>query len=171
MSDNEESSWEEFSKKIKPLHDDHIKELPKTPKEIIINNPPGSKQNLTSKEYNKLKPLEPNDFSALNAADARKLRTGKYIIDATMDLHGFTQDQAIFALEEFIERNFILGKRCLLVITGRGKPDHESVLKAMLPKWLNMPNLREKILTISYADRRHGSDGALYVLLRKKMGI
>ena len=41
------------------------------------------------------------------------------------------------------------------------------VLKQMVPRWLNAPELAGLIASVQPAHARHGGDGALYVYLRK----
>ena len=50
-----------------------------------------------------------------------KLKRGKLEIEGRLDLHGMTQDQARAALNRFIPAMQRQNKRCVLVITGKGK--------------------------------------------------
>ena len=73
------------------------------------------------------------------------------------------------ALEEFLGRAYNAGKRCVLVITGKGTLSQGGgILKNMVPHWLNeLPN-RGRILSFAYAKPRDGGTGALYILLKGK---
>ncbi len=63
----------------------------------------------------------------------------------------------------------LLGKRMVLVITGKGITASKSgVLKESVPRWLNEPSLRRHVLAFDYAEPQHGGEGALYVLLKRK---
>lgn len=95
-----------------------------------------------------------------------KLRRGLYPIDARLDLHGLTQNQAHQALDAFLAGARTRGHRCVLVITGRGLR-HGGTLRAATPRWLDTAPLRPRILAYADAQLRHGGDGALYVLLRR----
>ena len=57
-------------------------------------------------------------------------------------------------------------QRCVLVITGRGALTG-GTLRAMTPRWLDEPPNRPRVLAYAAAQRHHGGDGALYVLLRR----
>lgn len=104
----------------------------------------------------------------LDRATAERLRRGKLPIEGTLDLHGLTQDEAHGALIHFITTAQERGKRCVLVITGKGRsPQSEGVLKRRVPQWLAMPPLRDIIIRAQPAQPRHGGSGALYVLLRR----
>ena len=67
------------------------------------------------------------------------------------------------ALHGFIDGQWAAGRRCVLVVTGKGK----GVLKDAVPQWLNGPLLRMKILSFTYAQRQDGGEGALYILLKR----
>ncbi len=110
--------------------------------------------------------LQPGDTSRIDASIAKQLKNGDYPIDTTLDLHGLTQDEAFEKLKYFIQAAYGLGKRCILVVTGKGL-NGEGVLRQQLPKWLNSPSLQGAILNISQAHIKHGGQGAFYVLLRK----
>ena len=113
----------------------------------------------------------------LDARSAERLKRGQLPIEARLDLHGMTQEDAHAALDHFIGEAYATGKRALLIITGKGlKPrepahpwDHSTggVLKAMTPRWLNEAPNRARVLAITEAQPRHGGSGALYVLIRR----
>ena len=61
------------------------------------------------------------------------------------------------------------GLRCVLVITGRGTTKAAGgVLRAQVPRWLNEPGNRARILAFDYAQPKDGGLGALYVMIRRK---
>lgn len=106
----------------------------------------------------------------LDKNNAKRLKKGQHAIEGRVDLHGMTQEQAHRALNAFIEGAFGAGKRCVLVITGKGLKQDGSVgvLRAAVPNWLNQFPNREKVLAFSYATPKDGGEGALYVLLKRK---
>jgi DNA-nicking Smr family endonuclease len=90
-------------------------------------------------------------------------------IEARLDLHGMTQPEAHRALAEFIGASSAAGRRCLLVVTGRGLgADGPGILKGAVPGWLDKGEFRRQILAVAPAQPRHGGAGALYVLLRRR---
>lgn len=121
--------------------------------------------------------------SGLNAATTRKLWRGKISIDAQIDLHGYGRIEAQTELVKFIEIAHGSGKRCLLVITGKGKhtskeqtpysgaePRHsfnEGVLKSSFPGWMRIPDLQNKIISYCQAPQHLGGGGAWLIYLRK----
>ncbi len=110
-----------------------------------------------------------NPLGGVDRATAERLKRGLRPIDARLDLHGLTQAEAHRALVEFVEACHGCGRRCLLVITGRGLgPEGAGVLKTAVPRWLTESSLRRRILAVAAAQPRHGGAGALYVLLRRR---
>ena len=95
---------------------------------------------------------------------AMRLHRGQMPIQGRLDLHGRIQDDAYRALISFIDSAHATGRRSVLIITGKG----QGVLKNAVPRWLNQPPLRSRILSFSYAQQKDGGSGALYVLIRRK---
>lgn len=101
-----------------------------------------------------------------NREGERKVRRGQVSIDASLDLHGHTQDSAYFALARFIPRQRRLGARCVLIITGKGKRG-EGVLRQRFLQWINSPDANGTVSGFASAHQRHGGGGAWYVFLRR----
>lgn len=95
-----------------------------------------------------------------------RLRRGLVPVEAVVDLHGHTQDEAHRNLEAFLATSQRGGRRCVLVITGKGARS-EGVLRAAVPRWLNQQPNRGRVLAFAYASPAHGGEGALYVLLKR----
>ena len=112
-------------------------------------------------------PLPPLDrFAGVDRATAERVKHGRYPVDATLDLHGLTQEEAHRALVRCITGWRAAGRRCVLVVTGHGRASG-GVLKAAVPRWLAEPDLRRDVLAIAPARPQHGGAGSLYVLLRR----
>ena len=105
---------------------------------------------------------------------AEQLKRGQIRLEARLDLHGLFQDEAHAALAHFLTSCAAAGKRCVLVITGKGSerlgsaPPRPGVLQTAVPRWLAEPALRDTIMGFGPAGRYHGGAGALYVLLRRR---
>jgi DNA-nicking Smr family endonuclease len=98
----------------------------------------------------------------LDRRSAERLRRGERRIEARLDLHGMTQDEAHQALLTFLARSVAAGRRCVLVITGKG-----GVLRSAVPRWLNERPNRPHLLAFMPAQAKDGGAGALYLLLRR----
>ncbi len=118
----------------------------------------------TSKPARELRPGEAVD---VDRRTGERLRRGQLRPEARLDLHGMTADEAHAALADFLRASHSRGKRCVIVITGRGKLG-SGVIRAETPHWLNAPTLRPLILAYAEAQPKDGGAGALYVLLRRE---
>lgn len=114
-------------------------------------------------------PLEPGVSRDMDHHTADRLRRGRVPIDARIDLHGMTQAEAHEALVGMVPHCRNQGRRCLLVITGKGAmTPGGGVLRREAPRWLAEPATARLIVAIQPAHSKDGGDGALYVLLRKR---
>jgi len=108
-------------------------------------------------------------FAGIDRANAERLKRGQHPIESRLDLHGLTQSEAHQVLIEFVEASYRMGRRCVLVITGRGLgAEGPGVLKSAVPRWLGEAGLRRRILAVAAAQPRHGGAGAVYLLLRRQ---
>jgi DNA-nicking Smr family endonuclease len=105
--------------------------------------------------------------AGIDRRSAERLSRGRLPIEGRLDLHGMTQAAAVERLAEFIARAEAAGKRCVLVITGKGLASG-GVLRDQVPRWLNLPPNRARVLAFDYAQQQHGGSGALYVLLKRR---
>lgn len=101
-----------------------------------------------------------------NRGAEKRVRRGQLEIDATLDLHGHTQDTGKAALTRFLHASQKRGARTVIVITGVGRMG-EGVLKRRLPEWLAGKDLAAIVSGFAKAHRAHGGDGAYYVFLRR----
>ncbi|MEM1376958.1 MAG: Smr/MutS family protein [Pseudomonadota bacterium] len=98
----------------------------------------------------------------------RKLAKGRLPIDARLDLHNLTQDQAHQRLLSFLGEAMQRGHRHVLVITGKGMSQNsQGILKKMLPVWLATPPFTHMVSGLKHASRDHGGEGAWYIRLKK----
>jgi DNA-nicking Smr family endonuclease len=105
----------------------------------------------------------------LDRRSAERLSAGRLPIDGRLDLHGLTQAEAVERLATFIAGAHSAGKRCLLVITGKGQARNSAgILREQVPRWLNQAPNRAHVLAFDYARAQHGGTGALYVLLKRR---
>jgi len=122
--------------------------------------------------------LEHGRAAGLDRRSAGRLKRGQLPVEARLDLHGYTQDQAHGELDRFLAESQTRGLRCVLVITGKGTTTGAAtgaatgaggVLRTQVPRWLNEPANRSRVLAFDYA-HKHGGLGALYVMIRRKKG-
>ena len=123
------------------------------------------------------KALEDMEFGGIDRMTLRKFKKEEFAVEAVLDLHGLTEDAAFVKVDEFIPRCFAQGKRCVVIVTGKGYHQAEDdvfavrgVLRHQVPQWLNLPRLRAMILIFKHPSARLGGVGALYILLKRKRG-
>ncbi len=108
-----------------------------------------------------------------------RLKRGQIPIEARIDLHGLSRERAHAGLNAFLARQAALGRRCVLVITGKGRPDWQQpawgseereigVIRRALPGWLGDHPNKDRVLAFSQAQPQDGGAGAWYVLLRRR---
>lgn len=186
LSPEERALWDMVAGRMKPL--DRVR-----PKEPVAAPPPKKpkpkEQSLLQafQVGEKTDPARPHDIlrpvgERLTKAPVQmdhksygKMTRGKLKPEGRLDLHGMTLAEAHPELIAFILGAQAVGKRLVLVITGKGKdrdegyaiPVRHGVLRHQVPQWLALPPLRQAILQVTPAHIRHGGQGAYYVYLRK----
>lgn len=118
--------------------------------------------------------LEDEEYGGIDKSTLRRFKREEFKSESVLDLHGMNENQAFDAVEDFIVRSYNTGKRCVIIITGKGLRTEsddifatKGILKKDVPQWLNLPRLRAMILIFKYASNALGGDGALYILLRR----
>ncbi|MEE2729582.1 MAG: DNA endonuclease SmrA [Pseudomonadota bacterium] len=125
-------------------------------------------ENLLTTEYVDM--VDPHDIIEFKRPGVqegvyRKLRLGKYSVDAVLDLHRRTVEQARKEVFEFIQECNRLGVRTVMILHGKGdRSQQPALLKSYVNKWL--PCL-PAVMAFHSAQRHHGGAGAVYVLLKK----
>jgi DNA-nicking Smr family endonuclease len=96
----------------------------------------------------------------------RKLKQGKYAMDARLDLHRMTAEIAREEVFMFIREAVSYDLRNVLIVPGRGSHSNsqEAILKSYVNKWL--PEFDE-VQAFCSAVPAHGGTGAVYVMLKK----
>ena len=96
----------------------------------------------------------------------RRLQQGAYPIEAMLDLHGLTVEQARHELCQFIADCLKYDVRSALISHGKGHRNKDQIplLKSFLVRWLPM---FPEVMAYHSAQKFHGGAGAVYVLLRK----
>ncbi len=100
----------------------------------------------------------------------RRLKRGDLAVQGHVDLHGMLKDEAKLELVTFLARCRQQGKRCVLVVHGRGlhSKDQVPVLKEALKRWMATDRFARHVLAFSSARPHDGGAGAVYVLLKRQ---
>lgn len=176
LSDDEETLWSSFARSITPLRPAkakpkservaaapmNAKAAPRAPSRAV--SPPVKPP---SKTPPKTPPLSPLDRRL-----KQRLARGRDAIEARIDLHGMTQNEAHARLLAFLRSAQSAGKRIALVVTGKGTQRSDAarergVLRRQVPLWLALPEFRSLVVGFEEAHVSHGGQGALYIRLRR----
>ena len=184
VRDEEAALWQRVARDVEPLAQqadspeddatgDAVPPPPAAARKARKGAPPGAAPAappLPPRRPPALPELDPVAPAGLDRRTARRLKRGQLPVEARLDLHGKTQDQAHDALRRFIRESRMARRRCVQIITGKGSvaSGEGGVLRRMTPRWLNEPALRRHIVAIANAPASGGGAGALYVLLKSR---
>jgi len=120
----------------------------------------------------------PGEFFHTHGLDSgweRNLARGLTHPDFTLDLHGCTLDQAHSRLLHGLTQAKAMGARLVLLITGKPRfaepgerGQKRGAIRAKVIDWLSVSEHALDIAAIRGAHRRHGGQGALYVVLKRR---
>ena len=107
-----------------------------------------------------------------------KIQNKKNFKVRTIDLHGYTLDEANKTIENFVKKAFLNNVNKLIVVTGKGLHSENekdpyvskdlSILKYSVPDFiLKDNNLMSMINEITDAKIEDGGGGAFYIFLKK----
>jgi DNA-nicking Smr family endonuclease len=119
-------------------------------------------------------PPPKGEHRGLDSTWDRKLARGTLAPDFTLDLHGHTLSSAHARLDDGLTQANALGARVVLLITGKPRPaeaadrgHQRGAIRAKILDWLAAGPHAASIAAIRKAHRRHGGDGALYLILQR----
>jgi len=109
-----------------------------------------------------------------------KFQKEKYFKIKSIDLHGYTLDEANKSIQNFINKSYEEKINKLIVVTGKGLHSNNekdpyvskdlSILKYSVPEFIeNNTELMKKIIEIKDAKIEDGGSGAFYIFLKKKL--
>ena len=107
-----------------------------------------------------------------------KLQEKKILKTKSIDLHGYTLDEANKKIEEFINKSFSENVYKLIIVTGKGLHSENEkdpfvskdlgILKYSVPEFIsNNKDLKSKINEITDAKIEDGGAGAFYIYLKR----
>lgn len=115
-----------------------------------------------------------NPGVTLDAGWDRRLSRGLAPPDFTVDLHGHTLATAYARLDGALEQAIRSGARVVLLITGKPprpeseRPHARGAIRDAVGDWLAASRHASAIAAVRNAHPRHGGQGALYVVLRRR---
>ena len=120
-----------------------------------------------------------NSTEKLENKDQKISSTLKRYIEKSIDLHGYTLEEANQKMTSYIEECFLNGVNKISVITGKGlrsknlndpyQSNNLSILKYSVPNFIkNNDQLMSKIISIDFEAVENPSVGNFDIFLRKK---
>jgi DNA-nicking Smr family endonuclease len=105
----------------------------------------------------------------------RRVKGGRIVPDLTLDLHGHTLDTAYDRIMAGIDQARMMDARVVLVIAGRERPvdpadrmAKRGAIRAKLLDWLAASRHADAISAVRRAHIRHGGEGAIYLILKRR---
>jgi len=101
---------------------------------------------------------------SMNPNTQRKLKRGTINLEARLDLHGYTVDEATTAISRWVAHHQARGHKNGIIIHGKGgKLSETSILKQLTSQLLQA---HPSVLAYHSAQPKHGGTGAVYVVLK-----
>ena len=176
MSDNDELDlFREMMADVSPLQQDtvtlsaqHQATEAQLARRLAAQTLSDSDPEYLSLDYAKmLKPDDMVEFKRDGVQDGvfRKLRLGKYDIQARLDLHRKTLREARDEVLNFLRQCQRMDIRSVIIVHGKGeKSNPPALMKSYVATWLEQIS---DVMCFHSALRQHGGNGALYVMLKK----
>ena len=109
-----------------------------------------------------------------------KLSNKKKLSIKSIDLHGYSLDEANNKINDLIKDSYEKGVKKLIIVTGKGLHSQNEkdpyisknlgILKYSVPEYIkNSDDLMSLISQIKEAENEDGGSGAFYVYLKKKL--
>ena len=96
----------------------------------------------------------------------KQLKNGDIRIEANLDLHALTQEQACLQFSNFMTRSYARGLRCVCIVHGKGTRSNQAqpILKNLVNNWLY--EFTDIILGFCSCPPKFGGTGAVLVLFK-----
>jgi DNA-nicking Smr family endonuclease len=117
--------------------------------------------------FHEYKPEESKDEPYDEQIKNRRRKKEPVTVQAELDLHGKTSDEALMRLKSFIESSKRRGFMCVLIIVGKGihSEGGRPVLRSIVETWLNGEG-KAQISKYKNAPPKLGGSGAIEVWLK-----
>jgi DNA-nicking Smr family endonuclease len=177
LTADEAAAWARLAATVRPLAKPRQPAAAASP-EPIVQSPPivrTPKGRVPSARPIPAPPAPPRESQqTLDSTWDRKLARGTVEPEFTLDLHGHTLDAAHGRLDQGLMQAKAMGARVVLLITGKPRPadpadrgSRRGAIRAKVLDWLAAGPHGADIAAVRPAHRRHGAEGALYLVLRR----
>ncbi len=179
LSEAEAALWARLAQTVTPIKGRHHPPLV-TPKkalpQAVQSVQPGQQRPAAPPPVPSRAPsLRPaSQQGGLDSHWERRLAKAALEPDYALDLHGASLDAAHMRLDHGLAQARSLGARLVLVVTGKPRPvdaadrgSRRGAIRAKILDWLAAGPHAEAIAAIRPAHRKHGGDGALYLIMKR----
>ena len=180
LTEEEAAAWEKVSATVEPLHPvGRVKRAPAPARNTPVPSPAPKLASIPARTPMS-QPTPPVARRApapgnLDSHWDKRLKSGEITPDLSLDLHDHGLDAAYSRLMDGMSQARSVGARVVLLVTGRPRPvdpadraSSRGVIRSKVLDWLAASEHGEAIAAIRKAHRRHGGDGALYIVLRRQ---
>ena len=180
LSTEEREAWDRLAKTVTPIHKPAHKPQPivQGPGPAPVSRPvkvPKGRTPAPLANMRQVPASPPPPAPGLDSHWERRLARASTHPDFTLDLHNHTLDQAHRRLDQGLMQAKAMGARLVLVITGKPRPvdaadrgERRGAIRAKILDWLAAGPHGSDIAAVRAAHRRHGGEGALYLVLRRR---
>ncbi len=145
----------------------HTKDVKRKKKTDKVSESPVPRIRTDVRPHLSKRSIEKQLISAPPQTLARK-EVRRVKIEAKLDLHDMTLDNAYGALERFLLHAQTKNIRNVLIITGKGALSAGQTIRSMLPYWLSETPLRNLVSYVQHPARpEDGGQGAYYVGVKR----
>ncbi|WP_298396378.1 Smr/MutS family protein [Sphingobium sp.] len=175
LSQDEEALWNALIRSVRPIRPG-VRSAPQPVAAIDRPEPLVAKTGLTATPQRPIvAPPSRTPAAMLDNGWERRIRSGTITPDMSIDLHGHTLAMAHARLDQALAQALSRDARVLLVVTGKppktvrnGGEARRGAIRGEIGHWLETSPYADRIASVRIAHPRHGGDGALYLILRRK---
>lgn len=184
LSAGEQAAWAHLASSVKPLAGRKPPKPPAPAKPAVpppaaapsaAQRPVAAARRVKSPPPPVLPKAAPAPDPGLDSHWDRRVKGGRIVPDLTLDLHGHTLDTAYDRIMAGIDQARMMDARVVLVIAGRERPvdpadrmAKRGAIRAKLLDWLAASRHGDAISAVRRAHIRHGGEGALYLILKRR---
>jgi DNA-nicking Smr family endonuclease len=178
LSAAEAELWARVARTVTPIKGRH--HPPLVPSKKPVAAPAPSPRQPVSRPTPPVPPPKPppprvlGQQGGLDSHWERRLGKASLEPDFSLDLHGHSLDAAHARLDHGLAQARALGARLVLVVTGKPRPvdaadrgSKRGAIRAKILDWLASGPHGDAIAAVRPAQRKHGGEGALYLVMKR----
>lgn len=170
LSPDEQALWRKVVESVRPLH--AAAAAPAREPLTAPVAPPAARPTAPAPAAKAAK-ASPLPGTTLDGSWDKRIGSGSVQPDAIVDLHGHNLATAHALLDRRLDQAIANGDRVLLLITGKPptsdrRPVARGAIRAAIGDWLAASRHARDIAAVRNAHPRHGGQGALYIILRRR---